>query len=142
MRVIKAWFATWWLKVPEPRDISIAYSFIYFGMFLTGLVTIINPPSTIKAAVGPFLMGWMGVLLTVGAILAMYAGTLENWLLERIGLGFILGALACYIGLIVSLHFTESGSRLTQLGVVGFAAVGAFIVRYLLIRGYTYRPRG
>lgn len=142
MRAIHAWFETWWLKVPEPRDISLIYAVIYGGMLVTGISTVVNPPRTIQASIGPVLMTWMGVLLVLGALIAMFAGTFENWLLERIGLAFIIGALSCYAGLIVALQMSEAGSRLTQLGVVSFAAIGVFIVRYRLIRGYTYRPRG
>ena len=142
MQSVNGWFSTWWLRVPEPRDISIVYAIIYAGMLCTGIATVITPPRTIEAAIGPFLMTWMGVLLMLGSLLAMVAGSFENWLLERVGLVMIGGALACYVGLILSLQMSEQGSRLTQLGVVGFAAIGVFVVRYLLIRGYTYRPRG
>lgn len=139
---IAAWFRSWWLRVPQPRDISIAYAIMYAGMLCTGIATLLNPPTTIRAEIGPVLMDCIGWFLVVGALLAMGAGTVKNWLVERVGVVFIIAALACYSVLIFSLHVTESGSRLTQLGVVFFAAIGAFVIRYLLIRGYTYQPRG
>lgn len=142
IREMPAWLRTWWVRVPEPRDISIAYAGIYFGMLITGVFTLTQPPSTIQSTIGPVLMSTVGWFMVGGSLLAMLAGAWENWLIERVGIVFIGAAIACYSGLIMSLHLTEGGSRLTQFGVVLFAAGGAFVVRYLLIRGYTYRPRG
>ncbi|WP_449280430.1 hypothetical protein [Leucobacter sp.] len=138
---VRQWFRTWWLRIPDPRDISLAYTVIYVIAGATGLVTLVYPPTTIKAAIGPAAMAGIGVLLLVGAVLGMLGGAWEHWKLERVGIGLMGSALVIYGILVAVLHFQSPGSRLTQLGVI-VLAVGVFAVRYLMIRRYTFRPRG
>lgn len=129
------------MKVPEPRDISVAFSIAYVLAFLGGLATLILPPRSIAGVVGPSLMVAIGVFFIAGSVLGMYSGAKEIWLLERVAIWLMGGGLLAYGAQVGILHFTSSGSRLTQLTVVGIALT-LFVVRYLMIRKYTYRPRG
>lgn len=137
-----AWFRGWWLLVPEPRELSLAFSALYLLALCTGLVTLISPPLSISREVGgPQIMASVGGLLVAGALVSMLGGAIEHWKLERIGLWLQSWALLLYAVIVLMLHFTTPGSRLTQLGVIGMA-LAAFLVRYLMIWRFTYRPRG
>lgn len=138
---VSAWLRTWWLVVPVPRELSVAYTCVYVVAALTGLVTLVLPPVTISAEIGSVAMSSMGVLLLVGAAIGMVGGAMEHWKLERIGLFFMASAITIYGLLVGALHFSSEGSRLTQLGVV-VLALAVFVVRFLMIRRYTFRPRG
>ncbi len=46
-----------------------------------------------------------------------------------------------YFYVVLSLHISQSGSRLTQMGWIALGAL-LFVVRWLLIRKYSFEPRG
>lgn len=142
MMEIRDWFRSWWLRVPSPREISIAYTAIYFVALATGIAALAVPPRTVELEVGAYASAALGVLLTLGAVIGMIAGALEHWRLERVGLMFMLTAGLIYAVIVSSIHYSEApGSRLTQVGFI-MIACGALVVRYLMIRRFTYRPRG
>lgn len=137
-----AWFRGWWLLVPEPRELSMAFSALYALALCTGIVTLVSPPLSLSREVGgPQIMASVGGLLVIGALLSMWGGAREHWKLERIGLWLQSWALVIYAAIVLVLHFSSTGSRLTQLGVICMALV-AFLIRYLMIWRFTYRPRG
>lgn len=142
MSSVSKWLQTWWLRVPTPREFSIAYTVAYTIAFVTGVVTLVLPPMTLSEKLGgPTAIMSVGILCIVGAVLGMWGGAVEHWKLERIGLWFMSTALVIY-GMIISvLHITQPGSRLTQLGVIGLALV-LFFIRWLMIRRFSYRPQG
>ena len=86
-------------------------------------------------------MASVGGLLVLGALISMVGGACEHWKLERIGLWLQTWALVIYAAIVFALHFSSTGSRLTQLGVICMALV-AFLIRYLMIWRFTFRPRG
>lgn len=136
------WLRTWWLRVPAPRELSLAFTVLYAFALGTGLATLIVPPTSIAREVGgPGVMASVGAILTVGALTSMYGGAREHWKVERIGLWLMAWALLIYAGIVFSLHLSTSGSRLTQLGVIGMALTG-LLIRFLMIWRFTYRPRG
>lgn len=142
MRALVSWLQTWWLRVPAPREISVAFTIAYSLAFATGAATLLYPPITLSAeAAGPQAIASVGALLVVGAVLGMLGGAWEHWKLERVGLWLMSGALVIYAAIIVGLHLSTQGSRLTQLGVISLALC-LFLVRYLMIRRFTFRPRG
>lgn len=138
-----AWLQTWWLRVPMPRELSVAFTLLYVIAFATGWATLLRPPMSLSASVGgPQIMASVGVLLIIGAVIAMFGGAREHWKLERIGLWLMTWALLIYASIVISLHISSTtGSRLTQIGVIGMALV-AFLIRYLMIWRFTFRPRG
>jgi hypothetical protein len=138
---LNSWLQTWWLRVPTPREFSIAYTIVYLVSFLTGIVTLIAPPITIKTEIGPAAMASIGYLLIVGALISMVGGARKFWKLERVGLWFMSCAWGIYGILVLILHVTTPGSRLTQLGAVTLALI-LYFIRYLMIRKYTYQPGG
>lgn len=136
------WLQTWWLRVPMPRELSVAFTLLYVIAFATGWVTLLRPPTSLSASIGgPQIMASVGGLLVLGALISMVGGAREHWKLERIGLWLQTWALVIYAAIVLTLHFSSTGSRLTQLGVICMALV-AFLIRYLMIWRFTFRPRG
>ena len=137
-----AWLQTWWLRVPMPRELSVAFTLLYAIALCTGVATLLWPPMSLSREVGgPQVMASVGALLVLGAVIAMIGGAREHWKLERIGLWLMAWALLIYATIVTVLHYTSEGSRLTQLGVISMALI-AFLVRYLMIWRFTFRPRG
>lgn len=135
------WTKTWWMRVPEPRDISFLFSIAYMVAFYVGLMAFISPPQSIKGLTGPIVLGTIGGFLMVGSLLGMWSGAKEIWALERAAIWLMGGGIFVYGLNVLYLHSTTPGSRLIQLGVVGLALL-LFVLRYRLIRIFTYRPRG
>lgn len=137
----RGWMQEWWLRVPEPREMSAAFTVVYFAAFLTGLATLLNPPTSLAREVGgPQVMASVGALLIVGALVSMFGGARSHWKLERIGLWLMTGALGIYGLIVLTLHYSTPGSRLTQLGVIAIAML-CFGVRFLMIWRFSFKPR-
>lgn len=132
---------TWWLTVPEPREISVAYTVIYALAATLGVATIAAPPDAIQHIASTGLIILVGCFLTAGAALAAGAGYWDYWQLERLGLVLICGGLVCYGILVGALQHTTIGSRIGYLIVI-VLAIMSMLLRWLMIRGFTYRPRG
>lgn len=137
-----AWLQTWWLRVPVPRELSVVFTLLYGIALITGIATLLWPPMSLSREVGGSqVMASVGALLVLGAVIAMIGGAREHWKLERIGLWLMAWALLIYATIVTVLHYTSEGSRLTQLGVISMALI-AFLIRYLMIWRFTFRPRG
>lgn len=137
------WFRFWWLKVPDPRIVSIIVGIVYATAFFTlgGLGTLIAPPQSIVGEVGSRTMIAVGCLFLIGSVVGMIGGALDHWELERVGIAFMLVGAIVYSYIVLTLHFTMSGSRLTQLGMLT-AAIGFLLLRLAMIWRYDYKPRG
>lgn len=133
MGAIRGRINEWWLRLPEPRELSSVYTIIYSIAMITGVVTLLFPPRSLAAEVGETAMSSVGALLIAGAIIGMVGGAVEHSKLERIGLSLQAWALLIYAVIVTILHFTSPGSRLTQLGVIALALLGSYVVRWLLI---------
>lgn len=143
MSSIIDWMRTWWLRVPEPRVFSIGWGIAYAVLCLTGIAALVSPPVTGVAEVGyTAAKVSIGGLNIIGTLIAMVSGYFDYWKGERLGIGLtaaaalILGAMLAYVN-----HQISEGSTLVVMGYVAFAAV-VLGVRYLMIRWYTFRPRG
>ena len=130
-----------WALVTEPRHMSVIYAVVYMVVTVTGIATLVVPPVTIAGALGPILSVAWALLFTLGGLLGMITVAPGWWKWERWSIALILVGIAIYGYVIAILHLTTAGSRLTQLGVLILAAA-VFIVRWALIRGRTYGPRG
>lgn len=138
-----AWTKTWWMRVPEPRDLSLVFTIAYLLSLAGGIVAFVAPPQSISGLTGPVLMSVIGVFLIVGSIMAMFAGAREVWLIERLGVWLMGSAIAVYGIQIGILQFQEIDGGLRYLHlIVSAIALLVFVIRYRLIRIYTFRPRG
>lgn len=112
----------------------------YVVFALTGYATLVNPPSTLSAAYGEFAMSLVGVFFIIGSFGGMIAGARDYWELERWGIAAMLVGLGTYFYIVGQLQLTESGSRLTQLGVI-LIAILFLCMRMLMVWRYPYKPR-
>lgn len=141
-RVVRVFLRTWWLRVPEPRAFSIGWGIAYAVLCLTGIAALYSPPHSVVNEVGGTVTGLaIGGLNILGTIIAMLSGYFDFWQGERLGIGLTAGAALIFAALLVWLNNRVDGSTLVALGYVVFSAV-ILGVRYLMIRWYTFRPRG
>jgi len=129
-----------WASISEPRHLKLAYAVVYAITFGTGVVTLLDPPNSIEGVLGAALtVAWSVLLITggFGGLLTVFPGW---WWAERLSIALSLAGLGVYAIVVLSLHLTASGSRLTQLGMIALAAT-PFAIRWLLIRKYSFEPR-
>lgn len=143
MHHLRDWFRFWWLKVPDPRIVSMIVGSVYAAAFflLGGVGTLLKPPLSIVGEVGTLTMTTVGCLFLVGSVVGMIGGALDHWELERVGIAAMGVGSLVYAYIVLTLHFTSSGSRLTQLGMLT-AAAGFLALRLAMIWRYDYKPRG
>lgn len=132
---------TLWAMVTEPRHMSVIYGGVYTLVALTGIGTLAVPPQTIASELGPVLSVAWATLFIFGGALGMVTVLPGWWAWERWAILLTLAGIGIYGLVITTLHFTAAGSRLTQMGVLALAS-SVFVVRWALIRGRTYGPRG
>lgn len=130
-----------WAQVTEPRHLKAAYAVLYTITVLTGIATLLVPPTSIAGELGEPLTVLWSVFLIMGGFGGLLTVLPGWWWAERLSIVLVWAGLAIYGIVIVSLHFTSAGSRLTQLGVLLLAA-GLGYIRWLLIRKYSFEPRG
>ena len=140
-RKLETWFKFWWLRIPEPRIVSMITGFGYLILVLTGLATLLLPPQTYIGATGPLLMTLVGWFLVGGGAVGLLGGMRDFWHLERVGIAAMIVGVGAYSFIIWVLHATTEGSRLTQEGMIGAALVFLFL-RLALIWRYDFKPRG
>jgi len=129
-----------WESITEPRHMKAAFFVLYVVTIGTGFVTLLVPPTSIAGELGqPLSVTWavFWLLGGFGGALTVFPGW---WWAERLSIVLVWAGFGIYAFVVLSLHFTSSGSRLTQLGVI-FIASGVGYVRWLMIRKYTFEPR-
>lgn len=131
----------WVGRIPEPRSISVILSIAYAVFVLTGIATLVTPPTSIVGAVGEVTMSLVGWFFLAGGVIGMIAGSTEFWQLERVGIAAMAVGLTTYAYIVTTLHFTTTGSRLTQLGIILIAAC-FLALRFAMIWRYDFKPRG
>lgn len=138
--LVRWWWRRLWDRITEPRLLSTIYGGVHTITLLTGIVTLLVPPVTISGHLGPALTIAWSLCFVLGGSVGIIAALPGYWLWERWACWFALLGIGIYGYVIATLHFTATGSRLTQLGVLLLAAT-VFIVRLALIWGRSYAPR-
>lgn len=130
----------WWLRIKEPRVLRVVFLLGYVVTLLTGVATLVSPPRTIEGELGPILsVSWALFWILGGA--AGAATVLPGWWqVERYAVAAALFGVGIYGLVVVVLHATEEGSRLTQFGVL-ITAFLFYVLRLVLIRGHDFEPR-
>lgn len=147
-RHLPKWAYRLWLRVREPRVIT-AISGLYWLVFVVmGVAAYFAPPRSIADELGPIQTELWASFLFVGGILGFIGCCLLTpvwwrWV-EHAGMVLAAGGVVLYLIVVMSLHYAQSGSRLTQaLGLVGLL-VGLLLrrelARWLYSRGpYSHR---
>lgn len=138
--LLQNWLKRWWLKVPSPRIYSSIYAVVYSTAVAGGIFTYLFPPYTLLGELGELSTNIMGILFTVGGLIAAVAGTRGSWRLERIAIYAIMLSLSVYLMTVVQQAYQSDGHRYTQILAIVFAMF-LFIVRLAMIWRYTYRPQ-
>ncbi|MGF3055600.1 hypothetical protein [Microbacterium sp. YY-01] len=134
------WLQRAWESITEPRHLKVAYLAIYSVVLATGVATLLDPPRSIEGQLGAVLTVVWSVFLIVGGFGGMLTVLPGWWWAERLSIILALGGVTIYGTVVISLHLTAEGSRLTQLGMIALA-VSTFVVRWVLIRTYSFEPR-
>lgn len=107
-----------WLKVHQPRVISVLYFAIYAVAAAGGVTALTSPPRSIEGVVGEVAMTTLALLLILGGTLGAPSALLGAWWLERLAVVSIAFSVGIY-GLIVTiLEIQESGNRKLQLSII------------------------
>lgn len=118
------------------------YLSYYLLAIITGVATLIDPPGIIETTVGFAATVAFSVFLILGGIMggsSVYRGW---WWLERLGNWSCIWALAIFLIVVITL-ITQQGVEAGSIYAgVGALASGIFLVRLLMIHGFTYEPRG
>lgn len=134
-----SWWQRAWGRVKEPRVITFLTWLGYVALTIVGAYALVNPPSTVEGALGPFAMYATAGMVFAGG-LAGVAGTLPGWReMERLGIASILGGSAIYSTLVLILHFTEDGNRSFQAGFIIFG-ITSLASRWVRIKDHTFEP--
>lgn len=129
-----------WQRVKVPRLVRVIFALGYLVTLATGVVTLTNPPTTVEGQLGPILSASWSLFWIVGG-LAGSATILQGWWeIERYAVASAMFGILIYAAVLVLLHFTSPGTRLTQLGVLTIACL-FFLLRLALIRGHDFEPR-
>jgi hypothetical protein len=133
-----------WLSVTEPRHLKATYFVIYLLTAVLGVVSIAVPPRMFDGVAGPAssaTLSWLLIVGGIGGAVSVFPGW---WWAERLlGIAPILLGLAVLIvslGILHAQHHADGESRLSQIGITLLAAA-PFILRFQLIREFSYEPR-
>lgn len=133
------WTLAIWLRIQEPRIITVLHFFIYLCALAAGYFALQSPPRSIEVTAGQGLTFYWSILLLGGGLLGAFTVLPGWWLFERAAAIACFGAAAIYGVNIYSLHSTESGNRLPQLFMV-LIAVLHFAARWFRIRRDAFDP--
>lgn len=133
------WTVRVWLRIQEPRALSVIYFFAYLAVFVLGLAVVADPPRAVQGTLGHVLvLCWAWMLLVGGAIGA--ATSLQGaWLFERGGAILCMAAMAIYGVAMASLPVSQQSLRTATLCFVIFSIL-AFAARLVNTRRYSYDP--
>ncbi|NQX36242.1 hypothetical protein [Herbiconiux sp. VKM Ac-2851] len=129
-----------WRSVREPRTLKSIYGAIYSVVLLGGIGTLLSPPQSIAGELGPVLTVIWSVAFIMGATGGMLSVMPGWWWAERLSIYFIWTGFGIYLFVVINLHFTANGSRITQIATI-VIAVALFLIRRVQIHGYSFEPR-
>ena len=128
-------------RIADPRVERLTFFGVYLLLGQSGVQALVSPPTSIEGAWGgPLTLAW-GLFLTLGGALGALS-VLPGWnYVERLAvLATFTGALM-YGSVVLILHYTSDGQRLSQLGfVAGWLLI--FTYRAWTIRRYAIAPKG
>lgn len=131
-----------WYSITEPRHLKATYFVIYLLVFAVGVASLLTPPAIIRGEVGDITSAvWSGLFIlgsAAGAVM-IFPGW---WWAERLAIGMILTGIIIYVVIVIWVDLGDGpATRFTQAGLAGLSG-SVFYVRYLLIKKYSFEPRG
>lgn len=131
-----------WQSIREPRHIKTVMLAYYITAIFTGVITFVSPPSLVANVVGAVMTYSFSTFLLVGGIMAAVSVYPGWWWAERIGCWFQIAGLGI-VFVVAIYNAANSGSASGPiLGGLIALATGVFVIRLLMIRRYSFEPRG
>lgn len=128
-----------WLMLHEPRIITAVTGAAWGVLIGIGLSALLAPPATIAHELGPTLTVIWAACLLVGGSLGMVGCLPGWWWVERTGIISAITGSIIYLIVVLSLHYAQPGSRLTQAGYI-LLGILLLVIRWLRIRGAQLDP--
>jgi hypothetical protein len=128
-----------WLKVQEPRALSVIYFFAYLAIGLLGMFVATDPPRNVASSLGTGLLTFWGGLLLVGGALGSFSVLPGIWWLERAATLMCMTAVGIYGVTMAAAPVTQLSLRMASLCFITFSIL-AFAARLVKIRHYAYDP--
>ncbi len=132
-------FHTLWLRVQEPRSVSVVYWLIYVILGAGGLYALVEPPSSLEGEIGIVAMSMLASLLVIGGTVGAIAALPGWYWMERFAVGAVASSAAIYLVIVVILHFQQpTGNRLLQAAFVASLMLTQW-PRWVRVRARPYR---
>lgn len=128
-----------WLRINEPRSVSVMYFLAYLVLLCMGAYALVNPPTSIEGPIGTFAMNMLAGTLTFGASVGVVSVLPGIWWLERTAVLSISLSSTLYLIIIIALHTQGTGNRLLQAGFVCFVLIMQG-VRWVRVAKRPYDP--
>lgn len=133
------WTLAVWLRIQEPRIITILQFFIYLSTLAAGSAAVFYPPKAVEGLLGGALTAAWAIMLLLGGLIGSIAVLPGIWWVERMAIPLCVAGLAMYAGTILMSHRPGNDSYLVQLFmIVGFML--GFGARWVRIRHSAYDP--
>lgn len=136
---MRVWASTLWLKVQEPKIVTLYQTFIYLLLFLAGISALIQQPYTIADKLGLALATWWGVMATLGGLLGMVSCPPGIWWLEKVAIPLSIGGVGIYALTLSTLSYTQPAMKTIHIAMA-LMMVLHFAARYARIRKSAYDP--
>ena len=130
-----------WLKINEPRIVSVTHALVYFVLMSAGLYALINPPNSVEGAAGDLAMTLLAGTLAIGGAIGVPTSLAGIWWLERTAVALVLLASGVYLGIIIALQVTStSGSNRWMQASFVFSVLALNVVRWHRVKDRPYDP--
>ncbi|WP_155854333.1 hypothetical protein [Arthrobacter sp. MA-N2] len=139
MTAVRGRIVKLWLKVQEPRFLSVCYCGAYLMMAIAGTAVFLDPPRTMENGLGTALVYVWAGLLIFGGVLGSLTTLPGIWWLERPATIACMFAIAIYGAAILGLPLTQPSARIVSVCFIAFALL-TFAVRLVKIKHFAYDP--
>ena len=134
-----AWTLALWLRLQEPRAITLVQTLIYLVLAWGGTTAVMQPPSSIEGQFGSVLTSIWAWCAIVGGLVGALACPFGKWMIEKPAIILCILASTLYAVFTLMLHVQGSGNRLPQLAMQ-VTALLYFASRYIRIHPFSYQP--
>lgn len=133
------WTIAMWLRLQEPRIITLAQTVIYALCAAAGVATVASPPPIVEGQFGIVVTLAWGWLAVVGGVAGAVACPSGKWLIEKPAIILCATSTILYAGIILTLQLQGHDNRLPQFFFTLIALL-YFASRYARIRPFSYQP--
>lgn len=133
--MFQRFFTSAFLMIAEPRVVRLVQFAIYAFMVAAGVFILTDPPFSLRDVLGPFLVGVLGMFVTVGAVFGVVAVLPGIWWLERAAILALGTGVAMYAVAVLAL-----GAPWVAF-LIAIAFVLNLVQRWMEIRRFQLAPK-